>query len=246
MNVSAKIRPSPGKLTVGLPITSPTGKIRVKRAIAPFDFGTPVATRRENLDKTCYVEWQIGYDTEDPSTEGCAPEISFIRKGKTKYGHELTVLLYQGIKTGVFTEKILDELDTYCSKIGESDFLDKQVKICRVFTKRHKFLTAEFKAIEERYPMFHFEGKDFNIEVIVRHMQRAVGYQAMIYVSLPLKIMKEKLDGRPAESKEFCHFDITPANGNLVIDTLKVFALASKQHREDIMNIVRAVRKRVQ
>lgn len=49
-------------LKVKLPMTQPTGKIRIKRRSFFSEYGMPVASRSECLDLKCYIEWQIGYD----------------------------------------------------------------------------------------------------------------------------------------------------------------------------------------
>ncbi len=45
---------------VNLPLTKPTGKIRVKRRSVFSEYGLPVRPRQDSLTQTNYVEWQIG------------------------------------------------------------------------------------------------------------------------------------------------------------------------------------------
>ncbi|MEO0144676.1 MAG: hypothetical protein ABIL49_02860 [candidate division WOR-3 bacterium] len=51
MNAPAKIFVRNGKLIVELPLTNPTGKIRVKRLGEKSNYGLPVATRKESFTK---------------------------------------------------------------------------------------------------------------------------------------------------------------------------------------------------
>jgi len=57
MNVPAKIFIRDGKLIIELPLTNPTGKIRVKRRGKGSNYGLPVATKSESFTKDDYVEW---------------------------------------------------------------------------------------------------------------------------------------------------------------------------------------------
>src|SRR4051795_579281 len=46
------------------PLTTHTGKIRVKKRKDIFYQGLPIATRQAPLDSDCYLEWQISYDLQ--------------------------------------------------------------------------------------------------------------------------------------------------------------------------------------
>ena len=82
-------------LKVVLPLTQPTGKIRVKRRNAFNEYGQPVATRQLPLSQCDYVEWQIGYDLEVDKAIGTSLEsIRFINNaGKEKCPYELSELI---------------------------------------------------------------------------------------------------------------------------------------------------------
>jgi len=95
MNIPAKIFNRNEKLVIELPLTNPTGKIRVKRRSKILNYGIPIATRKKNFTKDDYVEWQISYATQNP------PESSKVENiviNDTQIGFELTKLLCEGIK----------------------------------------------------------------------------------------------------------------------------------------------------
>ncbi|MBU1298424.1 MAG: hypothetical protein KKF20_04495 [Bacteroidetes bacterium] len=75
-------------IKIGLSITNPTGKIRVKKKENRLEFGEPVSTRKYLLDESCYIEWQIGYDNPNQDEDGVVKEIKFERKGEIKFGYE--------------------------------------------------------------------------------------------------------------------------------------------------------------
>ena len=84
------------------------------------------------------------------------------------------------------------------------------------------------------------------IEIILRHKQRAVGLQAMVYLCIYVEILKDKdgnsFIGRTAESREFGKFEITTENKELITDVVKAFAIASQQHKRDISNILKQIK----
>ena len=66
MRRPVKIEVGKGKLIVKLPLTTPTGKIRVKRRGRTSNCGIPIATKREVFKEIDYVEWRISYATDNP------------------------------------------------------------------------------------------------------------------------------------------------------------------------------------
>ena len=49
-------------ISVAIPLTKATGKIRIKKRNNFNEYGIPVPTKAEAFSPQCYVEWQIGYD----------------------------------------------------------------------------------------------------------------------------------------------------------------------------------------
>lgn len=86
------------------------------------------------------------------------------------------------------------------------------------------------------------------VEIILRHKQRAVGLQAMVYLCIYIGILKDKngnsLIGRLAFPKEFGQLEITLENKAVVTDVVRAFAIASWQHRNDILNILEQVKRK--
>ena len=79
---------------VRLPLTDVTGKVRVKEQ-TPDGFGIPVAPSKSSLGEKHYIEWQIGYDIPNTNSPSLVPQIKFARDGETKYGHELSKIIFE-------------------------------------------------------------------------------------------------------------------------------------------------------
>ena len=231
-----------GKIEVGLPLTSPTGKIRTKNRDDRL-FGNPMASRQNNFTDSCYIEWQIGYDDPDPNKTGVEKKISFQRNGELKYGYELSCLLYNGIINDIFNNSILDDLINFATSIDENHFFEDLSPITRrIIDGNMNFNRMIFTQLLEESPLYIYNNNRYSIEVKISHKQKAVGYQAMIYVCLPVQYFIENIIGRKANKKEYIHFNISKSEDNFIVNTFKIFAIASKKHNADIINILKAIK----
>jgi hypothetical protein len=240
-NISASIECDGSHIVVGLPLTSHTGKIRVKRKEDRFAFGREVATRQSAIDERCYIEWQIGYDNRTPYEQGVISKIVFFNRGEQKFAFELSTILYMGLINNVFPTEVLKDLLSFANTLSDEEFIEESSRIARVLSGSRNIKGLNLHIIEEKYPLYFLGGKDYEIEIIVRHRQRAGGYQAMVYVCLPIQNAETSVIGRTARSSETINFKISQNNNNFVYDAFRVFALASRQHNEDIKNILSAI-----
>jgi len=90
-----------------------------------------------------------------------------------------------------------------------------------------------FKRFEEKDPVFIKSSKDYFVEIMLKHKEKAVGYQSMVLLCIWIKNLEGKLIGRTANVKELAKFKITKSNKGIIEDVVKAFAIASKQHYED-------------
>jgi len=245
MNIPAKIFVRKRKLIIELPLTNPTGKIRVKRRSKISNYGLPIATRTENFTKDDYVEWQISYATQNPPDESKVEDIVI---NVNQIGFELTKLLCEGVKLEIFSNDDVRELEEFINNVQSTETLEENEKIFRENNLQE--IKGGFKKFVEKTPIFikKNEEKGYFIEIILRHKQRAVGLQAMVYLCIYIGILKDKngnsLIGRVAETKEFGQLEITSENKAVVTDVVKAFAIASWQHKKDILNILEQIKRK--
>ena len=110
---------------VRLPLTDVTGKVRVKEKSSD-GFGLPVAPSKTSLGKKHYLEWQIGYDIPDTNSPSVVPEIRFIRNGETKYGHELSKIIFETVRLGIIsTNDLIREIESL-KKVPPNRFEENQ------------------------------------------------------------------------------------------------------------------------
>ena len=225
-------------IRVRLPLTDVTGKVRVK-AVSPDGFGLPVAPSKTVLDKNCYLEWQIGYDTPGTNSPSLVPQIKFTRKGETKYGHELSKILFEAIRLGLIsTNELRNEL-ALLQKNSTGTFEESRSVEVEVSTNR----TADgFQSAVQKVPQFTKATPYGSVQIQLKQKQRAVGYQAMIYVCLPMNQVL-KMDGEPrppakAKPKETVLYEFNSIHAGFLMDIVHAVGMASRQHNEDIQKIL--------
>jgi hypothetical protein len=223
---------------IRLPLTDVTGKVRVKEKSSD-GFGIPVAPMKTELDGKYYLEWQIGYDIPNTNSPSVVPEIKFIRNGETKYGHELSKIIFEAVQLGIIsTNDLIREIDSL-KKIPATEFEESQAVQVEVSTNA---AADGFQSAIQRLPQFTKITPHGWVQIQLKQKQRAVGYQAMVYVCLPMAEVLA-MDGSPrqpgsAKSKETVFYDFTRANSGLLLDIIHAFGIASQQHNEDIRQIL--------
>lgn len=276
-----------------LPLTTSTGKARVKRR--KDDFGEPIPVTGEGkFGENDYIEWQISYfvaldtlwDTFRKEknltgqlaafdemfsffkSDALVSELKdFIRKNsgakrsefkeglkkifqkhneiiitkehkdnKDYVMYELADLFRSAIRQKIISKAEIQELIKF-NDSGKID-IEAQYKIKR--RSLDKVISEGFKCYEENYPLFikEFNGKSF-AEIILKHKQRAVGYQSMIYFCVYLKHLTDahgnSVIGRSADSKECVQINITKEE---LFGIAKSFIIASSDHAWDMKKIL--------
>ncbi len=238
-----RIEPASQSVRVRLPLTDVTGKVRVKER-TPDGYGEPLAPTKTSLGAKHYLEWQIGYDTRDADAPTVVKEIQFTRKGEAKFGAELSKILVEALRLGVIsTNDVLRERDRL-AKLAEATLEEREgitTEKTPLDTKGGA-LPDGFTRWTQKVPQFLRETEHGWIQIQLKPRQRAVGNQAMIYVCLPMtRVMDTAGQPRvagPAKTKETVFYDFNRANAGFLLDIVRAFAIASRQHNEDIGQIL--------
>lgn len=226
---------------VRLPLTDVTGKVRVKEKTVD-GFGLPIAPSQTVLGTKHYLEWQIGYDTPDVKGLTVVPQIKFTRKGETKYGHELSKILFEAVRRGVLSTTELVREVAWLKTNSTGTFEESRAVEVEVSTNT----TADgFQSAVQKLPQFTKTTAHGSVQIQLKQKQRAVGYQAMIYVCLPMSEVLA-MDGSPrkpakAQSKETVLYEFSAANAAFLMDIVHAFGIASAQHNEDIRTILEKI-----
>lgn len=183
------------QIFIPIPLTTQSGKIRVKYRNSFYEYGLPTATRQTPFSQKHYIEWQIGYDVDKSDKEKLAlstlEDTEFIgANGKRKALYELSEYLYYFVQWEIITKNEVDDLRVFLQNIKEYEFLDSRsdLQILRSHPVNKKILDIEFYHSEVKYPLLvhKFNNFDILIEIIIKEKQRAVGIQPMLYVCFPI------------------------------------------------------------
>jgi hypothetical protein len=223
---------------VRLPVTDVTGKVRVKEKTAD-GFGLPIAPTKTILGMKHYLEWQIGYDVPNTNSPTVVPLVQFTRKGETKYGHELSKILYECVRRELVSTNELEKELVLLQKQSTGTFEESR----GVEVETDPNTTPDgFQSSVQKLPQFTKSTAHGSVQIQLKPKQRAVGYQTMVYVCLPMNAVLE-MDGTPrragpARPKETVLYEFNRNNSAFLMDIVHAFGLASRQHNEDICNIL--------
>ncbi len=139
-------------IEVSIPLTSISGKVRVKIRHAFSDYGISTATRKIPFSLKHYIEWQIGYDVPI--------------KDKEKF--ELTTLTdekyhFLGANNKVKTLYELSEIIYYAKQLGLIS-LENLENTLKYLEKQKQFIEDNF--IRERFRSHQFGGMDFCFSIL--------------------------------------------------------------------------------
>lgn len=237
------------KLVVNLPMTQPTGKIRVKTRSFFGEYGNPMATRQELMNQKCYIEWQIGYDmladrnNIDKTTLSDRTFENY--KRETKYAYELSEIIFYSYKLGLIKDIDIEKTYKFIKGIKDNEFIDviDSMRIMRTNPVETKINQIDFYEMKVSYPLIvHKFGKyDIYTEVINKEKQRGVGVQPMLYVCIPiieLQFDEEPL-GRILKPKERGRWIIKEEEAKLALELFEIFGMLSKKHQYDVLAIMR-------
>jgi hypothetical protein len=239
-------------IKVILPLTTHSSKIRVKKRKDIFYQGVPLATRQEKITSDCYFEWQISYDLKEtnPNFEKfhklTLNKIKIVDKEDNptdRYIYELSDLLVEILRKGFidlnYLRKLLQEVQY------EKKFIEDELEVYRTHPKEYKFSKYVFwkSTIEHPLLIYEIHGLILKIEIIIKEKQKAIGIQPMLYLCIPIKLVEEyqEIENKLAEVKQKATYLITKNNFQLVIETIKIFSILSRNHQRDIVNILQTI-----
>lgn len=240
----AKVCCTENELKVVLPMTQPTGKIRIKERSFFAEYGVPVAARQVCLGMNHYVEWQIGYDllanSENEARTSLAAFPFRNYKQEEKFAYELSELLYYSWKKDLLSEKQIRDVIEKIQDVDAEDTFERlaTMNISRTNPQEVEINGLPFYKMLVSYPMLvHKFGKyDIYAEVVIKEKQRAVGTQAMLYVCLPLSSLKFR---RPVFGRAVCAWFDPNAASDESIEILAISDILDWARRDVIATTLR-------
>ncbi len=249
------------EIFVAIPLTTTSGKIRVKKRDNIYGYGIPFASRSKPFNQKNYIEWQIGYDAEKPNNldnykksnfksyeNTTLKSVNFVAYNKkTKALYELSEYLYYLVELKVVKLSELRQLKIIIENLNNNNLIDKHshCAIKRTHPTNEIINEVDFEILKVEYPQLIHKFKKYEIitEITIREKQRAVGVQPMLYFCFPITelVSKSPLIRRCAEIKEFAYFTINKENSFIILEMVKIFGMLSQSHKYDTIEILKLI-----
>jgi len=162
------------------------------------------------------------------------------KDNKTYVMYELADLFEMAMKDNVISKREIEELLNFNK---EKVDIENQYSVKR--KSLNKSISENFEYYEENAPLFIKRMNDkFFTEIQIKHKQKAVGYQGMVYFCIWIKSIKDKegksLIGRKAKSNEKVIIDLSKED---LFNIAKSFMITSKDHDWDMKTILKGIIK---
>ncbi|MUU76194.1 R.Pab1 family restriction endonuclease [Helicobacter pylori] len=234
-------------IEVSIPLTSISGKVRVKIRHAFSDYGISTATRKIPFSLKHYVEWQIGYDVPIKDKEKF--ELTTLKdekyhflgaNNKVKTLYELSEIIYYAKQLNLISLENLENTLKYLEK--QKQFIEDN--FIRERFRSHQFGGMDFELSRISYPLLiHFFNDNQLSEIVIREQQYGSKTQAMLYFCFSILELKTAtpLLNRTAALKEHALLTIHKANALVFLEMLKIFGLLSQAHHNDVLKILEKI-----
>lgn len=149
-------------IEVPIPLTTTSGKIRVKTRSHINEYGLPHASKQNIFTQANYVEWQIGYDVVIDDEEKLAlttlPNHQFnAYNTKTKALYELSEYLFYFAKWGLVSSQDLQKLSSNLKQLPDSELIENNAN-CQIKRTHPKEITINnvvFNESKIEYPLLN-------------------------------------------------------------------------------------------
>ncbi|WRB32121.1 R.Pab1 family restriction endonuclease [Helicobacter pylori] len=236
-------------IEVSIPLTSISGKARVKIRHAFSDYGISTATRKIPFSLKHYVEWQIGYDVPIKDKEKFKlttlkdEKYHFLgANNKVKTLYELSEMIYYAKRLGLISLENLENTLKYLEK--QKQFIEDNFTITRERFRSHQFGGMDFELSRISYPLLIHSFNDNELsEIVIREQQYGSKTQAMLYFCFSILELKTAtpLLNRTAALKEHALLTIHKTNALIFLEMLKIFGLLSQVHHNDVLKILEKI-----
>ena len=202
------------------------------------------ATQQRSFTKNVFLEWQIGYDISHAaaakSTCLNTPDFIFTNsKGVKKFPYEISEIVYKLTRLSIIN---IEELLAVCATISSyNDFFSDKITEENENKKTIKN-ELQFDRYSITLPSYWLKNKDnTDINVAIKRQQYAYGVQPMVYFCIPINsfVNGDEVLGFSSKQKD-CPliYVIDRSNIDVVFNLLKTLAMASENHKRDILAIL--------
>jgi len=211
-----------GKFFIKLRITRPQSKVRIKRI--EEDYVKHISAPSSGgfiLGESDYIEWQITNE-------------------------QLKDLFRKARKIGLIEDNDIEEIRNFINSVRDDETIEDRFAN-KGFLRETTSQTIKggFYKVFEKITIFVKKREDYFIEIAVKPRQRALNLQAMVYVCIFIRALRNEngdflINKKPSEKEnKFAILEITPENKQIIIDIMKAFSIASKSLKNYVLSLIR-------
>ncbi len=233
-------------ILVPIPLTTHTGKIRIKERDNIYGYGNPTKTKSIPFSQKHYVEWQIGFDSKQPNPNIPATFQNY--KGERKYLYELSEVLCYLVKNGLVSKNEIVKIREFVKNIKRDNLIERHpdCKILREHPTTEQINGLNFEMLRISYPQLIYKFGIYEViaEITIKEKQRAVGIQPMLYICFPITLLVNEngdplnLLNRTAKTKEIAYFKIDNTNKDIILKSFEIFGMLAESHQTDVERIL--------
>ncbi len=234
-------------IEVSIPLTSISGKARVKIRHAFSDYGISTATRKIPFSLKHYIEWQIGYDVPIKDKEKL--ELTTLKdekyhflgaNNKVKTLYELSEIIDYAKQLGLIGLENLENTLKYLEK--QKQFIEDSFTITRERFRSHQFGGMDFEFSRISYPLLIHSFNDNQLsEIVIREQQYGSKTHAVFLLFCFGVKTTTPLLNRTAALKQHALLTIHKTNALVFLEMLKIFGLLSQAHHNDVLKILEKI-----
>lgn len=237
-------------IKISLPLTCPTGKVRVRKRKSNTEYGYQVY-RKDKKDSSCYIDWQIEYDTT--KKEESHSKKWFVRgSGKErKYFYSLSDFISFFYKLEIITKEQLIQIQSDLSEKDKKVFISSNEKLKPIQIRGsldcESIDISDFtiKPFSTVFPTYLISLPN-NIDVEISIFEGGVATSSLmphLYVCIPFNHLSNfnQLNGRPSEQNATGTFIIDSNNISTFLDIFHILGLLKDTHRDDVVEIINKI-----
>lgn len=227
----------PNALNNYLEIEIPIGKISKFACKIPNNgFGQIISVCNKNtiIPNNTYIEWQIGYYTDDQAR-------SYSKKSilTNLFSFELSDILIEMKKIGLLTQT---EINNHVSTLSTiNSFIYGNITMQN--QSLYSINNIQFKQKNIILPNYYLSTNTIDINILYEKQQKARSIQPMVFLNIPLSSLTNSSSflNKNGKGGQRGILKIDNSNKNMMIDLVYAFASLDNNYKNEIISILQTI-----
>lgn len=238
------------RIEVSFPLTSPTGKIRVRKRTSNSQYGYQVY-KNDVKDSNCYIDWQIEYDTKDISES--FSQKRFIRRtnNEQKYLYSLSDFINFFYNLNAVSRQDLINIKNDLLAKTSADLISTNPNLitqqfrgsinCQA-TSISGFPIVPYSTSFPTYVISLNGGIDVEVGLFEGGFATS-SLMPHLYVCIPFNLLANfnQLNNKASAKNDVGKFIIDSNNINIFVKVFHILGLLKESHRLDVLDIIDAI-----